>query len=90
MVNPAFVQHTGQDTVMLAGSVLPERGRDPRNSAMLNALQRDGRWQGEHWMSWGNGETFPVWLSCAPALGDDGQVSHHIAPCSPTSASASH
>ena len=81
MVNPAFVQHTGQDTVTLAGSVLPafERGRDPRNSAMLNALQRDGRWQGEHWMSRGNGETFPVWLSCAPALGDDGQVSHYIA-----------
>ena len=46
---------------------------------MLNALQRDGRWQGEHWMSRGNGETFRVWLSCAPALGDDGQVSHYIA-----------
>ena len=81
MVNPAFVQQTGWDTLSLAGQVLPalDRQTDPRNPALLTTLQREGRWQGEHWMSRRNGETFPVWLSCAPALGDDGQISHYIA-----------
>ena len=83
-----LVQHTGQDTVTLAGSVLLLRARrDLRNSAMLNALQRDGRWQGEHWMSRGNGETFPVYCPARPRWATMAR-SATISPCSPTSASA--
>ncbi|MGE0082266.1 MAG: putative bifunctional diguanylate cyclase/phosphodiesterase, partial [Thiohalomonadaceae bacterium] len=82
-VNPAFQQLTGMKTADLRGQSLAAIGArtaDGDDLAMvMDALAREGRWEGEIWHQRAGGRVNPLWLSAAAVLDTTGNVEHYTA-----------
>ncbi|ROR35136.1 bifunctional diguanylate cyclase/phosphodiesterase [Inmirania thermothiophila] len=82
-VNPAFTRITGYSAEEAVGQTpaILKSGRHAEDfyRAMWEALEREGRWEGEIWNRRRNGEVFPEWLSIAAVRDAAGRTTEYVA-----------
>ncbi len=82
-VNPAFEALTGYSGEEAAGKRLEFLGSGRHDAAFYAAIQdaldREGRWQGEIWNRGKGGETLVVWLDYSAVRDATGAVVNHVA-----------
>ncbi len=82
MINPAFTRLTGYDVAEATGKTpaLLQSGRHGEDfyHAMWQALETQGRWEGEIWNRRKNGQIFLEWLSISALRDAQGQVMQYI------------
>lgn len=81
-VNPAFIRLSGYSRAEALGRN-PDFLQSGRQSEafyedMWQALQDNGRWQGEIWNRKKNGEFLPEWLSISAMYDDYGKLEHYL------------
>jgi diguanylate cyclase (GGDEF)-like protein/PAS domain S-box-containing protein len=82
-VNKAFSTITGYSAEEAVGQspriLASGRHESAFFSAMTNAIEREGTWQGEIWNRRKNGEIFPEWLTISAVIDDAGRTTHYVA-----------
>jgi len=81
-VNAAFTQMTGYAVAEVLGrgpNLLGSGRQSPEfYAAMWQAINVEGRWQGELWNRHKNGDSYPVWLTISAYRNTDGQVLNYV------------
>ena len=82
LVNHAFTATTGYSEAEVLGRNprMLASGRQDQDfyRAMWEAINRNGRWEGELWNCRKDGSLYPEWLSISRVLDAAGEVSHYI------------
>jgi len=81
-VNEAFTKITGYSAEEMSGQN-PRILKSDKHSGdfyreMLDAINLNGRWQGEVWNRRKNGDVYPEWLKIAAVKDMQGQVTHYV------------
>jgi len=81
-VNQAFTRITGylpDDVVGKGHEILSSGWHDADFYAAIdNALEKDGRWEGEIWSRRKDGDVFPEWLNVTAVKDNLGRVTHYV------------
>lgn len=82
MVNKAFSEISGYSSDEALGknpSLLASGKHDPEfYRGMWEAVEKQGRWQGEIWNRKKNGDVYPEWLSISRVVDANGRLTHYI------------
>lgn len=82
MVNQAFTHITGysEEEALGKNPKILASGQHDRNfyAAMWDAIEREGRWQGEVWNRRKNGAIYPQWLFIQTMKDSQGKLTHYI------------
>lgn len=82
-VNGTFSELTGYEPDEVVGKTprLLKSGRHEAGfyTAMWQAIQQDGFWQGEIWNRRKNGEIYPEWLTITAVRDAEGVITHYVA-----------
>jgi diguanylate cyclase (GGDEF)-like protein/PAS domain S-box-containing protein len=81
-VNDAFCAITGYDSAAVLGCtprfLRSDRHDDAFYAGIWEAINRDGRWQGEIWNRRQSGEVYPEWLSISVIRDPQGALAYHV------------